>query len=316
MWPDEPMPAGSDTLIEAGKKGSFDDPFRMFSLVHSITDNVWAVGEAMKDVIEEFADDGVIYLEIRTTPRRVAGRMEKEEYCRAVLDQIVKSRLTFPQIIVKLIIAVDRRLMQDFEEHIQLYNFLQKDYPGQVVGIDISGDPRQGNIIQIIPRMQELRNEGIRFSVHLAEVFNKQETLEFLEFGPDRIGHGTCIHPSLGGCSELWDKLESSSIPVEVCMTSNVICNSVPSYAQHHAGLLHNKVPFILCTDDKGVFSCSLSGEYRLAGEAFGWDSEKLFRVASKAVNYIFSGEEEKEMLKITFTEWRMKNADFFNSKP
>jgi len=69
MWPDEPMPAGSDTLIEAGKKGSFDDPFRMFSLVHSITDNVWAVGEAMKDVIEEFADDGVIYLEIRTTPR-------------------------------------------------------------------------------------------------------------------------------------------------------------------------------------------------------------------------------------------------------
>jgi len=55
---------------------------------------------------------------------------------------------------------------------------------------------------------------------------------------------------------------------------------------------------------------------FRLAGEAFGWDSEKLFRVASKAVNYIFSGEEEKEMLKITFTEWRMKNADFFNSKP
>lgn len=31
--------------------------------------------------------------------RRVAGRMEKEEYCRAVLGQIVKSRLTFPQII-------------------------------------------------------------------------------------------------------------------------------------------------------------------------------------------------------------------------
>ena len=63
------MPVGSDTLIEAGKKGTFDDPFRMFSLVHRITDNTWAVGEAMKDVIEEFAEDGVKYLEIRTTPR-------------------------------------------------------------------------------------------------------------------------------------------------------------------------------------------------------------------------------------------------------
>ena len=27
---------------------------------------------------------------------------------------------------------------------------------------------------------------------------NGQETKEFLEFAPDRIGHGTCIHPSLG----------------------------------------------------------------------------------------------------------------------
>ena len=31
-------------------------------------------------------------------------------------------------------------------------------------------------------------------------------------------------------------------IPVEVCMSSNVICSSVPSYEKHHTGLLHNKV--------------------------------------------------------------------------
>ena len=53
----------------AGKKGSFDDPFQMFSLVHRITDNPWAVAEATKDVIKDFADDGVVYLELRTTPR-------------------------------------------------------------------------------------------------------------------------------------------------------------------------------------------------------------------------------------------------------
>ena len=52
-----------------GKKGSFDDPFEMFALVHRITDNPWAVGEATRDVIREFAEDGVVYLELRTTPR-------------------------------------------------------------------------------------------------------------------------------------------------------------------------------------------------------------------------------------------------------
>jgi hypothetical protein len=45
----------------------------MFSLVHAITDNPWAVGEATRDVIRDFAADGVVYLELRTTPRQVPG---------------------------------------------------------------------------------------------------------------------------------------------------------------------------------------------------------------------------------------------------
>ena len=45
----------------------------MFSLVHAITDNPWAVSEATRDVIRDFAADGVVYLELRTTPRQVPG---------------------------------------------------------------------------------------------------------------------------------------------------------------------------------------------------------------------------------------------------
>jgi hypothetical protein len=45
----------------------------MFSLVHAITDNPWAVGEATRDVIRDFAADGAVYLELRTTPRQVPG---------------------------------------------------------------------------------------------------------------------------------------------------------------------------------------------------------------------------------------------------
>ena len=47
----------------------------------------------------------------------------------------------------------------------------------------------------------------------------------------------------------------------QVCLTSNLTCNSVPSAVEHQAGLYHTAgLPIILCTDDKGVFSCSLSG--------------------------------------------------------
>jgi hypothetical protein len=40
--------------------------------------------------------------------------------------------------------------------------------------------------------------KGIKFALHLAEIYNAAETLAFIEFGPERIGHGTFIHPATG----------------------------------------------------------------------------------------------------------------------
>jgi len=102
-------------------------------------------------------------------------------------------------------------------------------------------------------------------------------------------------------------------IPVEVCMSSNVICSTVPTYEKHHAGLLHNKVPLILCTDDKGVFCCTLSGEYRIAAQTFHWDRETLFNIARDAVNHCFAREEEKDELRKLFSSWRIQNQALFS---
>jgi hypothetical protein len=49
------------------------------------------------------------------------------------------------------------------------------------------------------PRVQSiLLFEGIKFALHLAEIYNAPETLAYLQFGPERIGHGTFIHPATG----------------------------------------------------------------------------------------------------------------------
>jgi adenosine deaminase len=107
----------------------------MFSLVHSITDNTWAVAAATRDVIREFAADGVVYLELRTTPREVPGRMTREAYCRAVLDTIRavdeegqqqfdksdSSSGNINSIMVRLLLAVDRRRLNDFEDTVKLF---------------------------------------------------------------------------------------------------------------------------------------------------------------------------------------------------
>jgi hypothetical protein len=40
--------------------------------------------------------------------------------------------------------------------------------------------------------------KGIKFALHLAEIYNAAETMAFIRFGPERIGHGTFIHPATG----------------------------------------------------------------------------------------------------------------------
>lgn len=53
----------------------------------------------------------------------------------------------------------------------------------------------------------------------------------------------------------------------QVCLTSNVMCKTVRTYSEHHLlSMLKHGHPFVLCTDDKGVFDfccCSVFISHR-----------------------------------------------------
>ena len=96
-----------------------------------------------------------------------------------------------------------------------------------VVGLDLSGDARVNHLADFLPVLKSGKDRGLFVTVHLAEVPNVEEISAFFaaDFRPDRIGHGSCIHPDFGGDEGLWKTFLKFAppIPVEICLTSNLV---------------------------------------------------------------------------------------------
>ena len=66
-------------------------------------------------------------------------------------------------------------------------------------------------------------------------------------------------------------------------------------------------LPYLLQTDDKGVFMSDLSEEYLLAATTFDLSLEEVWDLSEKAIDYIFGGEEVKALLKRIWKDWKVK---------
>ncbi|CAJ0925455.1 16770_t:CDS:2 [Entrophospora sp. SA101] len=118
-----------------------------------------------------------------------------------------------------------------------------------------------------------------------------------LSISPDRIGHATHLDPD----SKKY--LAENPIPIEMCMTSNILLNSVKSYQEHHIkDFLFIKYPCCLSTDDKGVFFSDLSDEYAIAASTFSLTQQQLYELSYQCIDCIFDNDVTKEHLK---TLWK-----------
>ena len=297
-----------ETTILKGEKRTLDDCFVMFKMIHTLVSDEESVRTVAHDVVRDFADDGVVYLELRSTPRaNPTSGMTKQSYVEAVLCGIDKAVSECSKTIhVRLLLSIDRR--QSVAEasdtvELALAHMEESHHHARVVGIDLSGDPTKGDIPALLPVLRSAKEKGLKLALHIAEVPRRnEETSLLLSLCPDRLGHGTFIHQEVGGSGELEDRVLTHKIPIEVCLTSNVKGQTVSNYENHHLSWWHKRGhPVIICTDDKGVFSTSLSEEYAIAVQTFSLNQQQLRKLAFSAVNHIFENGIMKNELRRLF---------------
>lgn len=295
------------TMILDGEQKTLDECFQIFKVVHQIVTDTEAVYLATKDVIKEFADDGVKYLELRSTPKSI-GSMTKDMYIEAVMKAINESNDSCEvDIITKFLVSIDRRnggIIAQEAIDLAVKHQASNDC---IVGIDLSGDPTIGKSADFVPALARAGSFGLKTAVHLAETKEPySETHALLNVVPDRIGHGTCLLPEFGGHQNLVDFTVDKKIPLELCLTSNVKAQTVKDYDAHHFKRWYEmKHPCVICTDDKGVFATTLSKEYCLAAEAFQLDFNALWELSENAIDCTFASDNVKKDLKAKWNEKR-----------
>ncbi|KAI7886314.1 Metallo-dependent hydrolase [Lichtheimia hyalospora FSU 10163] len=216
-----------------------NDFFALFKYIYQLTEDEEAIRITTRNVIDEFAADGVKYLELRTTPRKnPATGMTKESYLAAVLSVVNEPRT---DIIVRLIVSIDRR--NTLEEAYEAVDLATKFRSQNVVAIDLCGDVSKGSFEALKPAFDKAKSLGFKVTLHFNEIVeNMVEAPTLLAFGPDRLGHATFLDDA--SRQHIYD----NDIPVEICMTSNVVSKTVDSYESHHVkDLLKENHPFVLC---------------------------------------------------------------------
>ncbi|KAF9776298.1 hypothetical protein IL306_005525 [Fusarium sp. DS 682] len=278
--------------------------FPLFSsYIYNLITDEESVRYTTKAVLSDFLNDGVCYLELRTTPRNTP-QLSAEQYISTLIDIISSFESQNPQLHTRLILAIDRRHTP--EQAASTLELALKYRSQGVVGLDLCGDPTArpaGQISIFTPVFKEAKKKGLGITVHFAEAEasgSKEELDTLLSWEPGRLGH------------VIWEDEETKKgiakrkLCLELCLSCNVRAGMVSGgFEGHHFGHWRGvKGPKISLstnddkTDDVGVFGSPLSNEYRLVAQHFDLDRKAICELARQPIDGIFGGEQEKERLR------------------
>jgi aminodeoxyfutalosine deaminase len=170
-------------------------------------------------------------------------------------------------------------------EHVMRVAELAAERAGQgVVAFGIGGSEERGPAEWFTEAFAFARSAGLRLVAHAGETGGADSIRAALRLGAERIGHGIAA----ANDPDLMRELRNNDIPLEVCITSNVVTGVVKSLDRHPVRKLYDAgVPIVINTDDPAMFRCSLVGEYRVA-EHLGFSADELRGLARNGFQYAF----------------------------
>ena len=168
-----------------------------------------------------------------------------------------------------------------------------------VIGFGLGGDERRAPPELFRKVYARAASRGLRTTIHAGETVGPESVWSALRgLKANRIGHGLRAIDD----PDLVAYLAEKQVPVEACISSNVLTGCCASVEQHPLRKLFDAgVLVTLNTDDPDMFRTSLVREYQIAQDVFGFNEAELRRLAMNSFQASFLPEAKKHEIFVKF---------------
>jgi adenosine deaminase len=272
---------------------SLEDYLRRFDVTISVLQTEEALERAAYELVEDAAEDGVRYIEVRNAPiLNVVQGLTLVQAVEAPLRGLRKAEKDFG-ITARFIIAGLRQFPA--ESSLELARLAVEFKDEGVVAFDLAGGEKGNPASRHAAAFQYARDHNLAVTVHAGEGDGPDSIRQAVHVcGANRIGHGTRLIED----PELTQYVNDRRIALEVCLTSNIQTRVADSYASHPLREYFDQgLNVTLNTDNRLMSATTLTDEYVHAAEQLGFTVEELAGIALNGFESAFLPWEERIML-------------------
>jgi len=160
-----------------------------------------------------------------------------------------------------------------------------------VAGFGIGGDERRAGPELFREVYAYCAEHGLRLTAHAGETTGPDSIWGALNLRAERIGHALTAQQD----PDLIQELSQRQVPVEICVTSNLRTGVCPNLNDHPVRRYFDEGLMVtINTDDPSMFGTTLSQEYQMLQENFGFSDEHLRELARNSFEAAFLPAEKK----------------------
>ena len=277
--------------------------FRQFADHNGLVRGCLRRWEDFRRIAVEFCEDeaaqGTRYVEVTFTAAAHGERLgELEMPLDGVLDGLAEGQAAYG---IECRVILDHSRRRSIDRAWRTLELATRYATKGVVGIGAAGD--ESHPLEPLEGVfTAARDAGLHLVHHAGETRGPTSIREALELGlTERLGHGIRILED----AELVAEVRERGVPLEVCPSSNLALGLADDYASHPLPRLREEGLLVtLNTDIPAIVGTSLTQEYILVRNTFGYDDIELADLARAGVEASFAPDDSKARLHQQIDDW------------